>query len=150
MGKTMAESNFGKALREMDLRCIVYKPPDDARNWKPCDYMVWTPSPFWFEVKDVDLVGVFPLSEIRPSQLRGIREAAAIGVPYYLAVWWRKAQMWSISDAQAVVQWWQAQQAHDLARVTSIKRELLQSRMGIDSTNAQLSSNLKALILEGY
>lgn len=153
MGKTLAEPTFGRALREMDLLSVVYKPPDDARTWKPCDFMVWFSAPgtddtsAWFEVKDVDLVSVFPLHELRASQLAGIRDAARVGIPYYLAVWWRKAQMWSISDAIAVVKWWE--EAAAKGPVTSIKRELLQSRFGIDSTNAQLSSNLKALILDG-
>lgn len=149
MAKTLAETNLGKALRDIDVASIVYKPPDDARNWKPCDYMVWIAHgsgalSTWFEVKDVDLVNVFPRSEIRPSQVRGIRDATRVGIPYYLCVWFRKASMWAIADAAKVMGWFD-----ENPDATSIKRELLQSRFGVDATNHQLTSVLKSIVLEG-
>lgn len=150
MGKTLAEANFGKALRDIDIASVVYKPPDDAHNWKPCDYMVWIgtqddyPGSLWFEVKDVNLVGVFPRSELRPSQRAGIRDAARVGIPYYLGIWFRKASMWTVADGRRVLEWFDAN-----SDAKSIPRTLLQSRYGVDATGHQLTSVLKSVILEG-
>lgn len=152
--KRGSEGVFGGALRQVDLRMTVYKPPDDARLWKPCDYMAWaTPGPdlsgvmpppwtAWFEVKDVDAVNAFSLRELRPSQLQGMHEAWRVGIPYWLAVWWRRHKSWTISNMHRY--------KADIPEgevPTSIDRVLLMSRYGIQSTTGQLASTLKSVLL---
>lgn len=142
--KRSSEGFFGAALRSVDLALVVYKPPDDARLWKPCDYFSWvdyggSPRPDWWEVKDVDAVDVFNAKEIRPSQMQGIDEAARIGIPYHLAVYWRRHRSWTISDAVRVL-------AH-LRSEGRVSRTLLMSRFGIQSSPSQLGSTLKSVIL---
>jgi len=150
MTKGSSEETFGAALRGVDVSIHIYKPPDDARNWKPCDFMVWFKhladcsawhtSSAWFEVKSVDALDRFNVNELRPSQKLGIREAGAIGIPYYLAVYWTKHQSWTISVAYKVVE-------HAVAEGnTSVKRALLMSRFGIQSAPANLSSTLKDVL----
>ena len=145
MTKGSSEATFGAALRDVDLALHIYKPPDDARNWKPCDFMVWFRNAglvdsAWFEVKSVDALDRFNINELRPSQKLGIREAGAIGIPYYLAVYWTKHQSWTISVAYKVVE-------HAVAEGnTSVKRALLMSRFGIQSAPANLSSTLKDVL----
>jgi hypothetical protein len=151
--KRLSEGQFGAALRSCDVASIVYKPPDDARTWKPCDYMVWInwdndlragSRSIWFEVKDVDAVAAFPFSELRPAQMKGIHDAARIGIPYWLAVYWRRERDWSISDAAKVLAWRDQQESV----ATSVPRELLVSRFGIDATPATLTSVLKSVLLD--
>lgn len=149
--KGPSEGKFGEALRAVDLSMVVYKPPDDARLWKPCDFMVWLADirvgldggavPSWFEVKDVKAVDSFPVAEIRPSQMQGIRDAARVGIPYWLAVWWRRHSSWTVSDAVKLIKAYEGQSP------TSIPRTLLMSRFGLESTQAQLTSNLKMVLL---
>lgn len=151
--KRASEGEFGKALRAVDLEPFVYKPADDARNWKPCDFMVWyqpplvhryegqenhpgRPSVAWFEVKDTDAVETFPLSAFRPAQRQGVEEACGLGIPYWIAIWWRRHREWTISDAKRVIDHGQ-----------STPRELLSSYFGIDTTSAQLRQTLKAVLL---
>jgi len=150
--KRASEGQFGAALRDCDVASVVYKPPDDARTWKPCDYMVWIAiwdsdhsgnHSIWFEVKDVDAVDAFPFSELRPSQLAGIEDARRIGIPYWLAVYWRRHKSWTISDAARVVNW----RDESITDKTSISRELLMSRFGVDATPSTLSSVLKSVLL---
>ena len=150
--KRPSEGQFGAALRDVDVAMIVYKPPDDARNRKPCDFMAWHhnydfPRSTWFEVKDVDTVDAFPFSELRPSQLQGIRDAERIGIPYWLAVYWRRHRAWTISDAVRVLGWRDDIPALEVRNQTSIPRELLMSRFGIDATPATLTSVLKSVLL---
>jgi hypothetical protein len=158
--KRASEGEFGKALRDCDVAGIVYKPPDDARTWKPCDFMVWVQDNIsgaesvWFECKDVDSVERFAFSELRPSQVQGIRDAERVGIPYWLAVYWRRSQSWTISDAAKVLAWRESTAAEaadyykrDVGLPTSIERELLMSRFGIDSSPAMLASTLKSVLL---
>lgn len=152
MTKRSSEGELGAALRSIeDLDgLIVYKPPDDARNWKPADFMVWWLAPktpyagmvraAWLECKDVTSVNTFAKAELRPSQIKGIRDAAAAGLPYFLCVYWRLARRWTISDAIRVYRWF-AEPANVLA--TSIPRELLMSRFGIDAAPRDLAQTLK-------
>lgn len=165
MTKRSSEGDFGAALRDVDLQSVVYKPPDDARNRKPCDFMVWhrefnpacsmTPREevvaTWFEVKDVDAVDAFPFAELRPSQLAGIHDAQQIGIPYWLAVYWRRHKAWTISKAVDVVRWREIDAtASRLPRdvpLKSVERELLMSRFGVDSSPANLVSTLKSVLL---
>lgn len=109
--KGPTEGKVRKALLETGLEPLVYKPPDDARNWKPCDFMVWyrgdtggtwpedTTLSAWIEVKEVKAVGSFPVAELRPSQRGGMRDAAAVGIPYYLVLWWKARGVWTITAA---------------------------------------------------
>lgn len=157
MPKLASEGQFGAALRAVDLDVVVFKPGDDMRNRKPCDFMVWyvdggallsdTPNraavSTWFEVKDVDAVETFPLAELRPSQLQGIRDAERVGIPYFLAVYWRRHRTWTISDAVKLLA---ATQGLITIR-KSVRRSVLASRFGIDSSPGQLSSTLKAVLL---
>ena len=153
MTKRASEGEFGKALRDVDVAGIVFKPPDDGRNWKPCDYMVWVQwgegvDSIWFECKDVDAVDRFPFAELRPSQLQGIRDAERVGIPYWLAVYWRRHKAWTISDAAKVMRWLEEERRPpNNQNPTSIPRRLLMSRFGIDATPATLSSVLKSVLL---
>lgn len=158
--KRSSEGDFGAALRASGLAILVYKPPDDARTRKPCDFMVWHKEASdevvatWFEVKDVDTVDTFSFAELRPSQLQGIHDAARIGIPYWLAVYWRRHKSWTVSDAIALVKWrTESTYMRPDMRVpiqkpaTSISRALLMSRFGIDSPAPLLSSTLKSVLL---
>lgn len=153
--KRASEGDFGKALRDVDLPIYVYRLPDPktgagVSNWKPCDFMVWTnpnqESPFvrsdWFEAKDTDAVNAFPFADLRPSQAAGIREATRLGIPYWLAIYWRRAKVWSISDAAKVIGWFGLN-----IDATSIDRQLLMSRYGVDSTTSRLADTLKSVLL---
>jgi hypothetical protein len=148
------QAEFGTALRAVELTTVVYKPPDDARNWKPCDFMVWVagapPTSAWFEVKDVDAVNSFPIAGLRPSQMQGIADATRVGFPYWLAIWWRRQREWTISDAVRVLAWRDDNADDGVSpgwKPTSIPRELLISRFGISSTKQQLTGTLKAVLL---
>ena len=140
--KGTSERRFRELLTDVDLPgLIIYKPPDDARNWKPCDFMVWTPAPFWFECKDTDAVNIFNLGrKLRPSQLTGIQEAVRLGIPYWIAVFWRKHHHWTISDVGLL-----RMRGEDW--LAPVRRELLMSRYGVDSTPANLPSTLKTILL---
>jgi hypothetical protein len=147
--KRLGESQLREALNELDLPVIVYKPPDDARNWKPSDFLVWIghdggfPASHWIEVKDTDQHNVWPASDLRPSQRRGILEARRFGIPYWLAIYWRNAKRWTISDAARVLAWFDEQEP----RATSIKRELLMTRFGVECPPRLLASTLKQVFL---
>lgn len=166
MTKRATEAEFGKALRELDLRIHVYRPPDPkgpegVSNWKPADFLSWhqevnpewgTPSvkPSWFEVKDVDDLRGYPFADLRPSQIQGIHDAERIGIPYWLAIWWRRHKEWTISNAVRVLAWRDEKAIRDpagLTAITSIPRELLMSRFGISTSKAQLGSTLKGVLL---
>lgn len=136
--KRPSEGEFGEALRRVDLPLFVYKPPDDARNRKPCDFMVWSRAggSTWFEVKDIDAVNTFSINEFRPAQKLGIREADSVRIPYWVAVYWRRHGSWTISRANMVM-------AYAVAvGYTGISRELLMSRFGIESSPKLLASTL--------
>lgn len=151
--KRSSEGTFRASLGDVDLAMHVYKPSDRDINKKPCDYMTWVawslsidngpPSTLsaWFEVKDVDAVNVFNFRELRPAQVAGIRTAARLGIPYWLAVYWRRHRAWTISNAKRLVDE-EINQGHQ-----SVTRELLMSRYGVDATPATLSSVLKDVLL---
>lgn len=178
MTKRPSEAEFGAALREVDLVSYVFRPPDPklgagVSNWKPCDFMAWhrlmlvddankaTYGPFanpsiivagstWFECKDVTAVESFAFAELRPSQLAGIRDAERVGIPYWLAVWWRRQKEWTISDASRVLLWREedgASRGEAVLLPTSIPRNLLESRFGVSCARAQLASTLKQVLL---
>lgn len=160
--KRDSEGHFGAALRDCDVAGYVYKPGDRDPNMKPCDFMVWLQGysqerdhayvqSVWFEVKDLPptVVNAFPFSELRPAQVAGIRDAERIGIPYWLAIYWRRHKAWTISDATKVMRWRDEENAQlpTIAQPKSIPRRLLNSRFGIDATAATLSSTLKSILL---
>jgi hypothetical protein len=159
--KRASEGKLGEALRGMDLEpLIVYKPPDDARNWKPCDFMVWWGTgavvegairrgSAWVEAKDTPNAMVFPFAELRPSQIKGIRDAGAVGFPYLLCIWWRPAQRWTISDAVRVLAWFE-DIGGEGREPKSIPRELLMSRFGVDADNSRLGMTIKTILEDGW
>ena len=167
MAKRPTEGELGAALRNIDgLAVEVYRPPDPkgpqgVSNWKPADYLVWVREStdaypgkpivgsHWFEVKDLDGWGGFPFRELRPAQIAGIHSASRIGIPYWLCVWWRRHDEWTISDAVKVLAW-REEEGHQRAvparLVTSIPWTLLASRFGVTSSKSQLASTLKGVI----
>jgi len=179
VSKRPSEAAFGRALRDVDLSMYVYRPPDPksgegVSNWKPCDFMAWHKTAdavhmswsaagkiegvdaaviavsTWFECKDTDAVDRFPFADIRPSQLAGIRDAARMGIPYWLAIWWRRHSSWTISNAIKLLEWRHEQETLPHRRPagpTSVERTLLMSRFGTQSNQTQLTSNLKAVLL---
>lgn len=144
MTKGASEGQVRAALSSMDLLSIVYKPPDDARNWKPCDFMVWWassdgPQCAWLEVKDTPAKDVFALSQIRQSQRLGIVQAHEVGIPYLLVVHWSRWKLWTISDAWAVM---------ESAGLSATRLELM-TRYGVDAQPRDLASTLRVVLLEG-
>lgn len=152
MTKGSSEATFGAALGGLDLALVVFKPGDDARQRKPCDFMVWFRDrdyarSAWFEVKEIDAIGRFNVNELRPSQKAGIREAGRVGIPYYLAVHWRALHGWTIGPG-----YWTIGPAYKILEYavtqgnTSIPRTLMMSRFGIETTSGQLGSVLKSVL----
>lgn len=162
--KRPSEAAFGKALRDVDdsVPTYVYRLPDPkmpagVSNPKPCDFMAFSWSeagtigpdgiPFrfvdvaWFEVKDITAVEMFNASaELRPSQVQGIRIAQRIGIPYWVAVYWRRHKSWTISDGIRIRQ-------HLLETGdNSVSRDLLQTRFGVQAFPRDLTSTLKSLM----
>jgi hypothetical protein len=160
--KRNSETKVGEALRSIsDPSLLVYKPPDDARNWKPCDFMVWWQGRVsfittgvdvlagaWIEVKDIDSVETFPLADLRPSQRQGIAAAAEVGMPYYLVVWWRRRETWTISRADRVLAYAKAQDEIG-APLTGILYKQLAGAFGIDADTLRLGQTLKSVIVDG-
>lgn len=163
MTKRQSESFLGAALREIDLATYVYKPPDQAGNWKPCDFLVWVKTlaggngelepvevvdSFWFEAKDETAIETFNWKgQMRPAQITGIRDAERLGIPYYVAIYWRKHREWTISDG---VKLYRATRVKPDGRagVLAFKRRALGAGpLGIDATPGNLTSVLKAVIL---
>lgn len=144
MSKGTSEAKVRDALGRMDLALFAYKPPDDARNWKPADFLLWIrqhhgTGSHWLEVKDAGkAVETFSLNELRPSQRRGIAEANRLGIPYTLVVWWPRQRMWTVSDAHKIVEW-----------KTSVTRTELMTRLGVDASTANLPFVLRSWLLGG-
>lgn len=166
--KRSSEGELGIALRGMDFDPAPYvlKLPDPktgagVSNWKPCDFLVWYPvldenllwtRSAWIEAKDTDQVNTFPYADLRPAQIAGIIQANELVIPYLLAVWWRKARRWTISDAYAVLQWFNQGigAGGTITRPTSIGRELLMSRFGVDASNDNLGQTIRVILEEGW
>ncbi len=110
--KGTSEARARVALKAAGL--FVYKPPDDARNWKPCDFLTWQAGgtvevatdcgdhmvksqvPIglslsrWIEVKQIPMSALtLGVTDIRPSQRAGITSATLLGIPYWLLIWWQ-------------------------------------------------------------
>jgi hypothetical protein len=152
--KGSSEGLFRETLNKIDFDpTFIYKPPDDARNWKPTDYFLWFPAgsampvagTAWFEVKETPNLSAFPLTEVRPSQWRGIGIAAELKIPYFFAIRWKRDGMWSLVDAVRLAAWLEAQDT----RPKSVTRVALESRFGVSSTVGQLPSMIRAALMEG-
>lgn len=109
-----SEVKVRRALTEMDLEIEIFKPADSphASNLRPCDFMVWfnegeaeidVAKPAWIEVKENPAATRFALSLLRPSQIAGMRRAKAIGLPYFVVVYWRIRPTWTITRGDRVL-----------------------------------------------
>lgn len=153
--KGPSEGIFRKALDALDLApTFIYKPPDDARNWKPCDYMLWypnwlpdfpsvSPNTAWFEVKESPNLGSFGLRDIRPSQWQGAGTAKKLGFPYIFAIRWKRDGMWSLVDGVRLLDWYLPD------RPAAVTRVALDSRFGVSCDPGQLPSMIRAALTEG-
>lgn len=144
MTKGPSEAAVRDALRAMNVDSYVYKPPDDARNWKPCDFMVWwhedgePPGSAWIEVKETKAVKLFNLPrELRVSQTNGILDAVQLGIPYLLVVHWTRQRDYTISDAA------------QLPLDDTVTRADLMTRYGVNAQPRDLAMMLRAALLEG-
>lgn len=151
MTKGTSEGKVRIALNSCGLNLVIYKPPDDARNWKPADFLVWwevtigdegraEPFSAMIEVKECKLIGSYPLDDLRPSQRTGIRDAKRIGLPYLLVIWWRERKIWTVSDGIQL----------DSSPVKgSVAFSVLAGRIGIDAQQDHLAQVLRAALTEG-
>lgn len=123
MTRKTSEIVVGNALRSMDLRSLVFKIPDDARNRKPADFMVGMERGrlAFVEVKTNPNTRSFPLRAIRAEQLLAMQACHRLGIPYWLVVWWHKgdhAGWYTLSDMRRLVQLvnekWEAEWPHML------------------------------------
>jgi len=152
--KGSSEGLFREALNKIDFDpTFIYKPPDDARNWKPTDYFLWYPVSLtmpvagsaWFEVKETPNLAGWNLADVRPSQWRGISIAGELRIPYFFAIRWKRDGMWSLVDAVRLADWLDTQ----TERPKSVTRVALESRFGVSSTVGQLPSMIRAALMEG-
>jgi len=162
--KGPSEAKVREALTELGetMRLMVYKPPDDARNWKPADFLVWfEPNPIaagftWWqlglvngatmiEVKECPNLKQWPLADLRPSQRIGIRQAQHVNVPYWLAIWWPRLQRWSISYAPRLLATFDQMNPKDPAAKSVSYAELV-SIYGVDCEPRHLAGTLGAAL----
>lgn len=167
MTKGPSEGIFREALNKVDIDPFyAYKPADAlGSGMKPADYLAWwyreislysggvepVGMSAWFEVKETTNKAVFPMSEIRASQVNGILLAKRLGIPYFLAIRWRADRMWSLVDAVRLLDWWHGH-GDEPAPSTTMKgvgRELLESRFGVGCTVGQLPSMIRTALIEG-
>ncbi len=136
--KGPSEGMLREALSDVDLSgLVVYKPPDDARNWKPADYMVWwLGGSAWLEVKATDAADTWPLSELRKSQRLGIEQARRADLPYVVCVYWQRHHDWTLSLADELV---------DAGQPRFTRTELM-SRYGVEARPTHLASTLRGLL----
>jgi hypothetical protein len=143
MTKGTSEASVRGALNTMGMDALAYKPPDDARNWKPADFLVWFDGQSaMIEVKQTSAKAMFPLRDLRPSQRLGIRRAAEVGVPYYLVIWWTQLRRWTVSDARQCLNW-----IGDHPEATSLAYVWLSSVAGMDCTTRDLAPILRSVLL---
>ena len=139
--KGTSEARVREALTKLNesMRLLIYKPPDDSRNPKPADFLVWFRHPrhtsdlAWsvstggfIEVKQTPNLKSWPTSQLRTTQRGMIRQAGRIGAPYLLVVWWPRQKRWSVSDAVKVLD-----ELDSRGRVSFLYAELT-SRFGVD------------------
>jgi hypothetical protein len=153
--KGRSEARVREALERLaeDMPLVWWKPPDDARNWKPADFLVWVGpqdresfewgSSAMLEVKDNPNLNTYPASDLRPTQRAWMRQAAKIGLPYFLVIWWRRRQRWTVSDAAKVVRW--VDLIYDDGP-TSMAWDLLAGSWGVDCTTDHLAGTIGAAL----
>jgi hypothetical protein len=110
MSNSYAQDQIRDALKGID-GLIAYKPPDDSRNWKPCDQMLWWDDPLnglglalhsaWLEVKMNPLKGLWHVTSsgadgLSLQQVRAAVDAEQIGLPYIVAVYWKALRYWTL------------------------------------------------------
>jgi hypothetical protein len=102
--KGTSEARVAAAIRKVP-GAYAYKPPDDARNRKPCDYFAWwlpqdstgeeIAHSIWFEVKQTPNLERVSGDIVRPSQRAGIADAMRLGIPYWVVIWWSSHRLWT-------------------------------------------------------
>lgn len=152
-----SEGMVRRSLNEVDLDdVIVYKPPDlpFAANVRPCDYMVWwgdetvasslTFRAAWVEVKETPNLATFPLSLLRKGQIKGMRDAAAIGLLFLVVTYWpRRGHAWSITTGERILRALDAN-----PRPTSLRWDEMVTGGGIDVKSGQrLAPTLRLALL---
>lgn len=148
MSKGPAEREVNNAIQVLaqDEPIFAYKPPDDARNRKPCDFFVWMPGhTAWVEVKETRQLTRWPIDELRPAQRLGITLARKVGVPYLLVIRWTSDEFpswWTLSDGAKVLEW-----IRDNPGEKSVPVELLKSRFGVDCRPHELGSFIRAAMM---
>lgn len=144
MTKGSSEAIVAKALADIDDPIIaVWKPPDDARNWKPADYLVWFDGKAaMIEVKDCPAVRGFPLADLRPTQRAWAWRCGEVGIPYFLVIHWQRTQDWTISNALEVLRWKREDVFHK-----SVPRALLQGAFGVQTDGRLLAASLRLALL---
>jgi hypothetical protein len=168
--KGPSERIFREALGKVDIDPLeIYKPPDDARNWKPADFLVWwhigsgmdsgvvydDSRSAWIEVKATNNKAVWPFADLQPTQVLAIRKAKRLGIPYFIAIRWNGDRQWSLVDAIRLLDYMdEAGAATFDGQATLHKREgvargLLESRFGVGCTVGQLASTIKVALIEG-
>lgn len=144
MTRKFSEGAVRKALADMDLEAVIFKPSDSpvAANWRPCDFMVWwkqeneSRDSAWIEVKETPNQSDFPVSEIRPSQRAGMRDAASIDLPYWLVVYWPKLRAWTITTGERV-----------LARIDADEKAIRRVAFLAECSTGELASTLRLCLL---
>lgn len=152
MTKGTSEAVVRQAIRDTGLSVGWYKPPDDARNPKPADYLLWVNNTglnfgAFVEVKDCPQLRGFPLADLRPSQRLWIAQAKKLKIPYFLVVHWKRTRDWTISDAIKLLDWEQEETITRAKRPTSVPRDLMQTRYGVHTEGRLLASTLKLALL---
>jgi len=142
--KGSSEANVAKALSDIDDPIVaVWKPPDDARNWKPADYLVWFDGKAaMIEVKDCDALRGFPLAELRPTQRAWAYRCDEAGIPYLLVIYWQRTSDWTISDTMKVIEWEKEDVFHK-----SCPRALLQGAFGVQTDGRLLAATLRLALM---
>ena len=168
--KGPSERIFREALGKVDIDPLeIYKPPDDARNWKPADFLLWMPGGLlavnvaagdvpvsatsaWIEVKATNNKAVWPFADLQPTQVLAIRKAKRLGIPYFIAIRWNGDRHWSLVDAIRLLDYIDTIDDPEGAggsRQKGCPRALLESRFGVSATVGQLASTIKVALIEG-
>jgi hypothetical protein len=144
MVKGSSEATVAKALADIDDPIVaVWKPPDDARNWKPADYLVWfNGKAAMIEVKECAALRGFPFDQLRPTQRAWARRCDEAGIPYLLVIHWQRTHDWTISDTMKVIKWEREDVFHK-----SIPRALLQGAFGVQTDGRLLAATLRLALL---
>ena len=142
--KGSSESTVAKALADIDDPIVaVWKPPDDSRNWKPADYLVWFDGrAAMIEVKECAALRGFPLADLRPTQRAWARRCDEAGIPYLLVIHWQRTHDWTISDTMKVIEWEREDVFHK-----SVPRALLQGAFGVQTDGRLLAATLRLALL---